>query len=138
MMDAALQRPVRAIPDPELPPPRRREEREQVVRLVEYTAFPRVSPHQRERVGFTRDLSPSGMCLRVEAPEEVGSLLRVAISGANGLPTRESVARVAWCQATADGAFWLGLAVLEHGREARMHDGHETRIEWVPLLRDCA
>jgi hypothetical protein len=84
-----------------------------VVRHVEYTPFPRVSADQRGRLGFTRDVSPSGLCLRVEAPERVGALLRVAVRGVDGRPARVAIARVAWTSQAADGAFWLGLQIVE-------------------------
>ena len=91
----------------------RREERVGVVRHVEYTPFPRVSAHQRGRLGFTRDVSPSGLCLRVEAPERAGSLLRVAVRGVDGRPARVAIARVVWTSEAADGAFWVGLQIVE-------------------------
>jgi hypothetical protein len=92
---------------------RRREERVAVVRSVEYTPFPRVSAQQRGRVGFTRDVSPGGLCLRVEAPERSGALLRVSVRGVDGRPARVAIARVMWTAATVDGAFWVGLQIVE-------------------------
>lgn len=91
----------------------RREERLDVVRHVEYTPFPRVFAHQQGRVAFTRDLSRSGMCLRAEAAERVGALLRIAVRGVDGRPAREAVARVVWSSSAADGAWWLGLSLIE-------------------------
>jgi hypothetical protein len=91
----------------------RREERVAVVRHVEYTPFPRVSAHQRGRLAFTRDVSPSGLCLRVEAPECPGALVRVAVRGVDGRPARVAIARVAWSSPTVDGAWWVGLAIVE-------------------------
>lgn len=92
---------------------RRREERVAVVRSVEYTPFPRVSAQQRGRMGFTRDVSPSGLCLRVEAPERSGALLRIAVRGVDGRPARVAIARVVWISPTVDGAFWAGLQIVE-------------------------
>ena len=91
----------------------RREERVAVVRHVEYTPFPRVSAHQRGRLAFTRDVSPSGLCLRVEAPERPGALVRVAVRGVDGRPARVAIARVVWSSPTVDGAFWVGLSIVE-------------------------
>ena len=54
--------------------PLRQEQREEVVRLVEYAPFPRVRADQRRRSAFTRDISPSGMCLGVDFAEPEGSL----------------------------------------------------------------
>ena len=93
----------------------RRERRVDLVRHVRYVAFPRSEPDQRERSGFTRDVSTSGMCLRVEAPERDGSLLRVVVHHVDGRTARESLARIAWSRPTADGAWWLGLTVLDDG-----------------------
>jgi hypothetical protein len=91
----------------------RREERVAVVRHVEYTPFPRVSAHRRGRLGFTRDVSHSGLCLRVETPETAGALLRVTVRGVDGRPARLAVARVVWTSATVDGAWWVGLQIVE-------------------------
>lgn len=91
----------------------RREDRAAVVRHVEYCRFPRVCADQRLRVGFTRDLSPSGLCLRVDAAEPVGALLRITLRGIDGRPEREAIARVAWRAEAEDGSFWMGLAVVE-------------------------
>lgn len=94
---------------------RRREAREDVVRDVEYCRFPRECAEQRPRIGFTRDVSPAGMCLRVDVPEPPGSLLRVAERGIDGRPRRETIARVVWTEATVDGGHWMGLALVEPG-----------------------
>jgi hypothetical protein len=64
-------------------------------------------------VGFTRDVSPGGLCLRVETPERSGSLVRIAVRGVDGRPARVAIARVVWSRATVDGAFWIGLQVVE-------------------------
>jgi hypothetical protein len=91
----------------------RREERVALVRHVEYTPFPRVAAHQRGRLAFTRDVSASGLCLRADAWEPVGSLLRVAVRGVDGRTARVAVARVVWTRPTADGAHWVGLSIVE-------------------------
>ncbi len=97
----------------------RRERREDLVRRVEYSPFPRVEAGQRERTGFTRDVSPSGLCLRADTAEPTGSLLRLVVRDVDGRPTLESLARVAWQRPTQDGRWWLGLALLE-GRRQRL------------------
>ncbi len=96
----------------------RRERREDWVRRVEYSPFPRRAVDQHERTGFTRDVSPSGLCLRADVAEPTGSLLRLVVRGADGRPTLESVARVAWRRENADGGWWLGLSLVD-GRESR-------------------
>ncbi|MGI9431944.1 MAG: PilZ domain-containing protein [Myxococcota bacterium] len=100
-------------------PKLRREERLDVVRRVEYSPYPRAQTSQGERIGFTRDLSSSGMCLRIDVPEPVGSLLRVSQSEIDGSTTRESIARVVWSAPTVDGGCWVGLAVIEPRRALR-------------------
>jgi hypothetical protein len=77
--------------------------------VVDYHAFPRVRADQRQRTGFTRNVSAQGMCLGVEAAEPVGSLLRILIRSVDGRPTLDSIARVVWCETQADGRAWLGL-----------------------------
>jgi hypothetical protein len=91
---------------------RRREPRQKLVRPVEYAPYPRTSAEQVERRGFTRDVSTSGMCLRVEAPETVGSLLRVILADVDGRPALGSVGRVAWARPVAEGVWHLGLALV--------------------------
>ncbi|HBZ71717.1 MAG TPA: hypothetical protein DEP35_19115 [Deltaproteobacteria bacterium] len=92
--------------------PLRREQRERIVRLVEYAPFPRVRADQRRRSAFTRDISPSGMCLGVDFVEPVASLLRIIVRCVDGRPTQDVLARVEWCRPHPDGHFWLGLSLL--------------------------
>ncbi len=89
--------------------PVRHEERDEAVRIVEYAVFPRTSGDPTTRVGFTRDLSPAGLCMGVDGAESVGALLRVAVRGLDGQPNLIAVARVAWCSAERDGRYWVGL-----------------------------
>jgi hypothetical protein len=67
-------------------------------------------------VGFTRDLSASGLCLRVDTSERVGSLLRVTLRDVDGRPRLESIARIAWSSPTVDGGYWIGLSLIALGR----------------------
>lgn len=97
------------------PVTQRREPREQVVRAVGYCRFPRTCADQRPRIAFTRDIAPSGLCVRSDVAEPVGSLLRVAVRGVDGAPEGEEIARVVWSRPTADGGHWMGLARLEAG-----------------------
>lgn len=102
------------IPLFESPPQqRRREIRQDVVRRVDYCRFPRVCAEQRARTGFTRDLSPAGLCLRTERVEPVGSLLRLTVRTLDGLPSREAIGRVAWTRPTLDGVHWMGLELID-------------------------
>jgi hypothetical protein len=98
----------------------RREPREETLRIVEYTRFPRMANDQRQRVGFTRDLSASGMCLGVDDAEPIGSLLRLTVCGPDGSPMPARVERVVWCSAERDGRYWLGLELLSDARAAHL------------------
>ncbi len=100
--------------------PIRQELREEALRIVEYTRFPRDAADQRQRLGFTRDLSVSGMCLGVDDAEPIGSLLRVTVCGLNGRPAPARVERVIWCSAERDGRYWLGLELLSDARASHL------------------
>ncbi len=89
--------------------PIRSEPREDVLRIADYTRFPRTVPDPRPGLGFTRDLSDAGICLGVDAAESIGSLLSVAIRGLDGLAGPEAIHRVVWCSAETGGRYWLGL-----------------------------
>lgn len=101
-----------AVPLTPAAPEERREARSEKIRIVEYSRFPRVAPHQRLRLGFTRDLSNSGMCLGVDRREPVGSLLRLCLRDIEGRSHEACVGRVVWTHAERDGRHWLGLALL--------------------------
>ncbi len=105
----------------------RRERRKEVVRHVEYYPYPRARSDQGLRIGFTRDLSPSGMCLRVDTPERVGSLLRVTLREVDGRPTLESIARIAWSAPSIDGGLWIGLTLVEASRPRPVRVRHRPR-----------
>ncbi len=76
----------------------RRETRTAEVRLVEYCPYPRASAARGWQVGFTRDLSTSGMCLEADREQRVGSLLHLTLRSIDGRPALEALARVVWCQ----------------------------------------
>lgn len=94
------------------PEPIRREARRDTVRIVEYTRFPRVGPDPGPRIGFTRDLSASGMCIGTDEAEAVGTLLRVSIRDLDGRPSRPCIERVVWCRHARGGRHWIGLKRL--------------------------
>jgi hypothetical protein len=101
--------------------PVRREARRDEVRSVEYTPFPRIRSEQLPRLGFTRDISPLGMCLGVDSHEPIGSLFRVQVRHLDGQPMGVTIARVVWRMATREGRYWLGLDLLcdTEGRHSR-------------------
>lgn len=96
-----------------LEPARRGEDRHDRVQAVQYCRFPRVCADQRLRTGFTRDVSGSGLCVRVDQGEPVGALLRLIPRGVDGEPETERIGRVAWARPAADGGSWLGIALLD-------------------------
>jgi len=89
--------------------PFRAEPRRDEVQIVEYTPFPRTSSGQAPRIGFTRDVSPSGLCIGSDREETVGALLRVVLRAGDGHAERPCIDRVVWCQPASDGRFWIGL-----------------------------
>jgi hypothetical protein len=108
--------------------PLRLERREPSVRLVEWAPFPRVSASQRFAVGFTRDVSATGMCLAVDTALPEGTLLRVIVRGVDGRPALDGLARVRWAR-EEDGGFCLGLALLGEVRRGmiRVRRGGSAR-----------
>jgi hypothetical protein len=90
----------------------RREPREDTVRVVEYSRYPRDAGEQRAQLGFTRDLSRSGMCVGVDQAERVGALLKLCVRDVDGRSQEPDIARVVWTKAEWDGRIWLGLELL--------------------------
>ena len=90
----------------------RAEERTDTVRIVEYAEFPLRFSKRGLRVGFTRDISPSGLCLGADHPERVGAMLRLGIRALDGGPTDARIGRVAWTSDTLDGRHWIGIKLL--------------------------
>jgi len=111
----------------------RREPRERIVRMVEFTPFPRVSRDPEKRVAFTRDESASGMCLGTDSRQTVGELLRVIVRGVDGRPTLDCLARVVWCQGRPDGRFWSGLALVGEARPRLLTVRHQRRQRQVAV-----
>ncbi len=105
----------------------RREPREEVVRHVEYYPYPRARSDQGLRIGFTRDICPSGMCVRVDTTERVGSLLRVTLREVDGRPTLESIARIVWSAPAIDGGLWIGLSLVEAARPRPIRVRYQPR-----------
>ncbi|HEX9814406.1 MAG TPA: hypothetical protein VGB31_05615 [Myxococcota bacterium] len=92
--------------------PIRREQRSDEIRSAEYTPFPRARASQTPRRGFSRDVSPLGMCLGVDVPERIGALLRIEVQRLDGQSIGATIGRVVWCKATRDGRYWIGLDLL--------------------------
>ena len=92
--------------------PIRREQRIDEVRSAEYTPFPRTRANQTPRRGFSRDVSPLGMCLGVDVPERIGALLRIEVQRLDGQSVGATIGRVVWCKPARDGRYWIGLDLL--------------------------
>lgn len=94
---------------------RSKEERVPLIRGIEYCCFPRTHATEGLRTGFTRDVSPSGMCLRVESQEPLGQLLRVVVHRIDGRAEHEQIVRVAWCRPVRRGSpvHLMGVAFVE-------------------------
>jgi len=104
---------VTAVMEDSEPP--RSEKREPVVRIVEYSRYPRIERSERRMVGFTRNQSRSGLCVVASEAEAEGTLLRVALRTVDGGAALDALAHVAWCERREDGRYWIGLALLESG-----------------------
>jgi hypothetical protein len=112
----------------------REQSRSEVVRLVEYSPFPRTSRDARKRIGYTRDEHASGLCLAVDRVENVGALLRVVVRSVDGRATLDSVARVVWCLPRDDGRFWLGLALVAKGRRTMQRVQRTSRTRRIDVM----
>jgi hypothetical protein len=125
----------RESPGPAAHSPTRQERRVRRVRMVEYSAYPRVAPDQRTRLGSTCDLSASGMCLGVDRAETEGALLRVILRGVDGRPTYDMLTQVVWCRAQPGGGgrFRLGLRRVAEARRQLLRVRHLHRSEQVHL-----
>ncbi len=83
-----------------------------MVRIVEYSRFPRMNSDTARRVAFTRDLSASGMCIAADEQEPTGSMLRVTLRGEDGTQCITVVDRVVWCRRADADRWWIGLESL--------------------------
>ena len=90
----------------------RREERESAVKLVEYSAFPRVSVGQNQRTTYTLDISESGMRIATHSALPKGTLLHVVVRSVGGSMLQDALARVVWSQKTETGQSSAGLELV--------------------------
>ena len=90
----------------------RRQERRSIVRMVDYSPFPRAAADEQVRTGFAKDESVSGLCVAVDSAQMIGTLLRVVVRGVDGMPARDAIARVVWCSAHAEGGYHVGLELM--------------------------
>jgi len=109
----------------------RKEARADTVRIVEYSEFPRRDSDRGLRVGYTRNVSGSGVCLGVDHPESVGSLLRLGIRGFDGCRTDARIGRVAWTSVRDDGRHWMGIELLTDVANAAAAPNARLRFDGV-------
>ncbi len=112
---------------------RRAWKRSPVVRMVEYSPYPRCDASQHSAVGFTANESRGGLCMLARETHDVGASLRVTVREVDGRARLEAIARVAWCNPEAGDRVALGLELLEVRTGAEPHGepvpGGETRVE---------
>ena len=110
--------PARGEPDPA------------VVRIAQYTGYPRVSKDQRPRTAIARRHTSSALSLVALEREEIGALLRLRVNDLCGPPTREMLARVVSCSERDDGRFELRVEAVEPYRARFVRRSREAmRLE---------
>lgn len=116
------------------------EDRLAFVRGVELCRFPRVGAEEGLHSGFTRDVSKSGMCLRVTSAEREGTLLRVVVNEIDGRRGPERIVRVAWCRPMRPGnpgGYLVGVAFVQsapvrvHARTLEPAAGFEVAAQFA-------
>ena len=113
----------------------RSEFRSKVLRMADITPFPREATRGTRRSGYALDESDSGFCLQLEAPVQVGAMLRVVLNDFDGQALRDEIVRVAWCRPRKGGRFNAGLEILhERGNEELLCVQHAERRTEVPVL----
>jgi len=95
--------------------------RHAVVRIVEYSPYPRRDASERLAVGFTANESRGGLCMLAREVVPVGQALRVTVREVDGGARLEAIARVVWCNPEAGDRVALGLSFLEVRSVAAPH-----------------
>ena len=92
---------------------RRNAKREAVVRIVEFSPYPRRLSSEHREVGFTCNESKSGLCVLAKEAQPVGQPLRLSVREVDGNSRLEAIARVVWCNERAGDRVALGLELVE-------------------------
>ena len=92
---------------------RRASKRHPVVRIVEYSPYPRRRSDEQRQVGFTSNESEGGLCLMATEAEPLGRTLRLSVREVDGRSRFEAIARVVWCHDGIGDRFAMGLELLE-------------------------
>lgn len=92
---------------------RRAWKRTPVVRMVEYSPYPRRDASQRSAVAFTANESRGGLCMLTRDVHAIGEPLRICVREVDGASRLEAIARVTWCNPDAGGRVAVGLEFIE-------------------------
>jgi len=92
---------------------RRASKRSPVVRVVEYSPYPRRDASQHLEVGFTANESRGGLCMLTKRSHAVGEPLRISVREVDGETRLDAIARVAWCNPDAGDRVAVGLEFIE-------------------------
>ncbi|MBW2272204.1 MAG: PilZ domain-containing protein [Deltaproteobacteria bacterium] len=111
----------------------RRQERRSILRIVDYSPFPRAAADEQVGTGFAKNESAAGLCIAMGSAQVLGALLRVVVRGVDGTPTRDAIVRVVWCRAQQDGDYHVGLELMRESSPRmllvrRDHDRREVAI----------
>ena len=99
----------------------RRQHRDSVVRVVEYSRYPRRRAGETRRIAYTQDRSESGVGLDLPEALEPGELLQLIVRDIDGEVALDGLARVIWCESTAAGRARAGVSMLrERGEQPMM------------------
>lgn len=97
---------------------RRAWKRSSVVRIVEYSPYPRSTASEHAAIGFTANESRGGLCMLTREIQPVGQALRLTVREVDGRTRLEAIARVVWCNPAAGDRVALGIELLEVRRGA--------------------
>lgn len=87
--------------------------RHSVVRMVEYSPYPRRSATEHLATGFTANESRGGLCMLTREVQPIGQALRLAVREVDGRTRLEAIARVVWCNPEAGDRVALGIEFIE-------------------------
>lgn len=114
--DVLLDGEAATLLDGEADEARRASKRHPVVRIVEYSPYPRRRSDEERQVGFTSNESDGGICLMAPASQPLGRTLRLSVREVDGRTRVEAIARVVWCRDGVGDRYAMGLEFLETQR----------------------
>ena len=94
-----------------------------VIRIAQYSSYPRTSLGQHLNVGFASEARGRESCdlrLTGSSAQAKGELLRVRVRGLRDEGALDTLARVEWCRPRHDGRYDIGLALLDTRRPMRV------------------